>query len=59
MNYGNEELVLGDNEMTDIDGTNHEDASCDGDVVMPGVVTLDVGIPSVVLRPRHHGRAFQ
>lgn len=50
--------MLVDNEMTNMDGTNHKDAPCDGDVVMPGVVTSDVGIPNVVIKPRHHGKAF-
>jgi hypothetical protein len=34
MNYGNEEQVLGNDEMTDSDGTDHEEAPCDGNVVM-------------------------
>jgi hypothetical protein len=35
--------VLGDDEMTDIDGTDREEAPCDGNVVMLGVVTSDLG----------------
>jgi hypothetical protein len=35
--------VLGDDEMTDNDGTDCEEAPCDGDVVIPGVVTSNVG----------------
>jgi hypothetical protein len=33
-NYGNEEHVLGDDEMTNGASTDHEEAPCDGDVVM-------------------------
>jgi hypothetical protein len=58
VNYGDEDQVLGDDEMKDIDGTYREEAPCDGNVVMLSVVTLDVGTPSVVLRPRRHSRAF-
>jgi hypothetical protein len=57
MNYGNEEQVLGNNEMTDIDDTYHEEAPCNIDVVMPGVVILDIGTPSVVVRSKYHSRA--
>jgi hypothetical protein len=34
MNYGNEEQVLGDDDMTNNDGTDHEEAPCNGNVVM-------------------------
>lgn len=44
MNCGNEEHVLRDDEMTDIDGTNHEEAPSDADVVMLGVITSSVVI---------------
>jgi hypothetical protein len=40
MNYGNEEQVLGDDEMTNSAGTDREEAPCDGDVVTPSVVTF-------------------
>jgi hypothetical protein len=59
MNYGNDEQVLGDDEMTDGDGTIRKEAPCNGDVVMLGVVTSNVGTLSVNLRPRHRSRAFQ
>jgi hypothetical protein len=52
MNYGDEELVLGNDEMTDTDGTDREEAPCNGDVVMLSVDTSNVGIPCVVLRLR-------
>jgi hypothetical protein len=45
--------------MNDSDGTNCEEAPCDGNVVMLGVVTFNVGTPGIVLRPRRHSRAFQ
>jgi hypothetical protein len=32
MNYDDEELVLGDDEMTNTDGTDREKAHCDGKV---------------------------
>jgi hypothetical protein len=50
-NYGDEEQVLGDDEMTDSATTDREEAPCDGDVVMRGVVTSNVGSTSVNLRP--------
>jgi hypothetical protein len=53
-NYGNKEQVLGDDEMTD--GADREEAPCDGDVVMRGVVTSNVGSTSVNLRPRRRSR---
>jgi hypothetical protein len=59
MNYGDEEQVLGDHEMNDTDGVDHEEAPYDGDAVMPSVVTSNVGIPGFVLTPRRHSRAFQ
>jgi hypothetical protein len=59
MKYGNEKQVLGDDEVTDDDGTGHEKALCDGNVIMPGVVTSNVGIPTVNLRPRHRSRSSQ
>jgi hypothetical protein len=43
MNYGDEELVLGNDEMTDTDGTDREEAPCNGDVVMLSVDTSNVG----------------
>jgi hypothetical protein len=58
-NYGDERQVLGDNEMTDGAGTNRKEAPCDGDVVMRGVVTSNVGSTSVNqlnLRPRRRNR---
>jgi hypothetical protein len=45
--------------VTDDDGTGHEKALCDGNVIMPGVVTSNVGIPTVNLRPRHRSRSSQ
>jgi hypothetical protein len=48
--------VLGDDEMMKGAGTDHEEAPCDGDVVMRGVVTSNVGSISVNLRPRRHNR---
>jgi hypothetical protein len=56
MNHGDEEQVLGDDELTDNDDTNCEEVPCDGNVVMLGVITSNVGTPSVNLRPirRHH-----
>jgi hypothetical protein len=59
MNYGDEEQVLGDDEMMDGTSTDREEAPCDGDVVMVGVITSNVGIPSINLRPRHYNRASQ
>jgi hypothetical protein len=59
MNYGNEEQVLGDDEMTVSDGTHCREPPCDGDVIMPGVVTSNVGTPSINLKPRHCSMAFQ
>jgi hypothetical protein len=56
-NYGNEEQVLGDNKMTDGAGIDCEEASCDGDVVMPGVVTSNVGTTSINMRPRRYCRS--
>jgi hypothetical protein len=55
-NYGDKEQVLGDDEMTDSAGTNREEAPCDGNVVMRGVVTSNVGSTSVNLRPRRRNR---
>jgi hypothetical protein len=51
-NYGDQEQVLGDNKMTDGAGTDREEAPCDGDVVMRGVVTSNVGRISINLRPK-------
>jgi hypothetical protein len=51
--------VLGNDEMTDGAGTDREEAPCDGDVVMRGVVTSNVGSTSanqLNLRPRHRNR---
>jgi hypothetical protein len=55
-NYGDEEQVLGDDEMTDGTSTDREEAPCDGDVVMRGVATSNVGSTSVNLRPRRRNR---
>jgi hypothetical protein len=55
-NYGDEEQVLGDDEMTDSAGTDREEAPCDGDVVMRGVATSNVGSTSVNLRPKRRNR---
>jgi hypothetical protein len=55
-NYGDEEQVLGDDEMTDGAGTDREEAPCDGDVVMRGIATSNVGSTSVNLRPRRRNR---
>lgn len=57
MNYGNKKQVLGNNEIIDIDDTYHEEAPCNTNVVMPGVVILDIGTPSIVVRSKHHSRA--
>ena len=51
-NYGDEEQALGDNEMMDGAGTDREEAPYDGDVIMRGVATSNVGSTSVNLRPR-------
>jgi hypothetical protein len=55
-NYGDEEQVLGDDEMTDGADINREEAPCDGDVVMRGVATSNVGSTSINLRPRRRNR---
>jgi hypothetical protein len=55
-NYGDEEQVLGDDEITDGAGTDREQAPCDGDVVMQGVATSNVGSTSDTLRPRRRNR---
>jgi hypothetical protein len=59
MNYGEEEQVLGNDEMTDGASTDHEEAPCDGNVVMPCVVTSNVGTTSVNPRPTRHSRPSQ
>jgi hypothetical protein len=59
MNFGDGEQVLGDNEITNSDGIDREEAPCDGDVVIPCVVTSNVGILSINLRPRRRSRASQ
>ena len=59
MNYCDEKQVLGEDEMMDGASTDHEEAPYDGDVVMPGVIASNAGIPSVNLRPRHCNRASQ
>jgi hypothetical protein len=59
VNYGHEKQVLGDNEITQSDGTNHEEAPCDGDVIMPSVVTLDVGTLCIILKFKQHNRTSQ
>jgi hypothetical protein len=48
--------VLGDDEMTDDAGTDCEEAPCDGDVVMRGIVTSNVGSTSVNLRLRRRSK---
>ena len=48
--------MLGDNEMTDGASKNREEAPCDGDVVMRGVTTSNVGSTSINLRPRRRTR---
>jgi hypothetical protein len=45
--------------MTNSDGTDCEEAPCDGDVIMPGVVTSNVGTLSFNMRPRRCSRASQ
>jgi hypothetical protein len=40
--------VLGDDEVTKTNGTDHEEASCDADVVMLGVVIPNALTPCVV-----------
>jgi hypothetical protein len=57
MNYGNEEQVLENDEMTNNDGTDWKEAPCDGNVVMPGVFISNVGTSSANLRPRRRSRA--
>jgi hypothetical protein len=56
MNYGDEEQVLGDDEMTDGVNTDREEALCNGDVVVRGVVISNVKSTSVNMRPRRHNR---
>jgi hypothetical protein len=48
--------VLGDDEMTNGAGTDCEEAPCDGDVVMRGIATSNVGSTSINLRPRRRYR---
>jgi hypothetical protein len=43
-------------EMMNDAGTDREEAPCDGDVVMQGVVTSNVGTTSINLRPKHRNR---
>jgi hypothetical protein len=59
MNYGNEEHVLGDDEIKDNNGTDHEETSYYGDVIMPSDVISNVGTLSINLRPRHRSRVSQ
>ena len=59
MNFGDGEQVLGDDEITKGGGIDCKEAPCDGDVVIPCVVTLNVGILSVNMRPRRPSRASQ
>jgi hypothetical protein len=59
MNYGDEEHVLGNDEMTNSDGTDREEAPCASNVVMPSVVISNVGTPSINLRPSRRSRASQ
>jgi hypothetical protein len=42
--------------MMDGVGTDREEAPCDGNVVMRGVVTSNVGSASVNLRPKRRNR---
>jgi hypothetical protein len=51
--------VLGNYEITDTHGTDHEEAPCNANVVILGIITPDVVTPSVVLRSRRHYRASQ
>ena len=48
--------MLGNDEMMDDVGTDREEAPCDGNVVMRGVATSNVGSTSMNLRPRHRNR---
>jgi hypothetical protein len=48
--------VLGDDKTTDGASTDCEEAPCDGDVVMRGIATSNVGSKSVNLRPRPRNR---
>jgi hypothetical protein len=59
MNYGNEEQVLGDDEMTNINNKSHDEASCNADVVKLGVVTAEVVTSGVILRSRRYSRTSQ
>jgi hypothetical protein len=59
MNFGDGEQVLGNDEITNSDGIDREEAPCDGDVIIPCIVTSNVGILSVNLRPRRYNRASQ
>jgi hypothetical protein len=58
-NYGDKEQVLGDDEMTDGVGTYRKEAPCNGNVVILGVVTSNVGTTSINLRPRRRSRPSQ
>ena len=55
-NYGDKEQVLGDDEMMDCASIDREEVPCDGNVVMRGVVTSNVGSTNVNLRPRRRNR---
>ena len=59
MNYGNEEHVLGDDEIKDNNGTDREETSYYGDVIIPSIVTSNFGTLSINLKPRHCNRASQ
>jgi hypothetical protein len=48
--------MLRDDEMTEGAGTDREEAPCDGDVVMRGGRTSNVGTTSVNLRLRRRSR---
>ena len=48
--------MLGNNEMIDGAGIDREEAPCDGNVVMRGLATSNVGGTSVNLRPKRRSR---
>ena len=55
-NYGNKEQVLRNDEMTDNIGIDCKEAPHDGNVIIRGVATSNVGITSVNLRLKHCNR---
>ena len=56
INYGNEEQVLGDDEMIDGAGIDREEVPCDSNVIMQEVATSNVRNISVNLRPKRRTR---